>query len=704
MTGAPQAASPVVPPPDPHRWLEDGADPAVGAWEAGQAALLDRSLGRDGLRDSVRRALAPYLEVGGYTAAGWHGGRVLYLRHAPDRDLPVLASAEAAGPQEDASARTVFDPAVWDPSGDTVLTGWSAAPGGGPVAVTLVSAAGGDGRVLVLPPGGGDPLGPPLTGCHPAAPSWLPDGSGFAYIREARDGGRLRRWAALHRLGAPQEQDADVAAGAADWTAQRTQVDPSGRWLLVQTRGAKGTAVWVGGLPDGARRAPGMAAVHAAPACSARFRRAGVLDVLTEHRAPRGRLLSARLGEEHRWEEAVAERPDAHLVDAVALGGTPEAPLLTVWREDGSSRIRLHGGDGEDGPGREVPLPGIGTVAAVAPGPDGREALIEWTDFTTPPSLLLLRPDGGSGDGGSWKGGAVRTALTAPGAARPGTVRCERLRATAPDGARIGVFVIGPPEDAGPAPTLLTVYGGFGLTLTPSFSAAALAWAAAGGRWAMAAVRGGGEEGSAWREAARGRDKHRSVGDLHATADHLVAEGVAERGRIALLGSSHGGMLAAAAAVDRPSGYAAAVCTAAPLDMARFPRWAAGRAWIPEYGDPDDPEDLAALLRYSPLHNVRDGTAYPPMLLTAFELDLRVDPAHARKFCAALQAAAHSARKGPAGRPGEQDGPEDPGALYALRPSLGHTTGAAAARKAQAGDEFAFLSRALGLPEPPPKP
>lgn len=674
MSTAHRRGRPVVPADgaDLFHWLEDGTSEDVHAWELERTAELSEHLDRDGLRETTREHLAPFMAAGGYGLPCRVGDKSIYLRFEPRRDHPVLVMADEVGAEADLSARVVFDPREHDPEGCDLLVDWSASPEGSRLAVVLAPADGGPARIELIDPWTGVPSAPPLEGCHPLAPVWLPDGSGLCYVRIGGDGSTPRRTAALHLLDRPDDPAHQIRGVPEDFLVQRVGIARSGHRLMVQARRGRATGVWLGVL-DVTGGGTSVSAVHAASDCTASFR-GDRLDVLTRHGAPRGRLLTLSLDGDRGWSETVPERPDEVLVQAVGTGDDDR--LLTVWRARGASRVRIHRPDDEPGAGERVDLPGIGSVNDVRTDPDGRTWMV-WTDFVTPPSLLRYTT-GGAG---------AEPVLWAPGSAPRGSVSCERHEAVADDGVPVGVFVIGPADLPGPAPTLLTVYGGFGLAYTPTFSAAALAWTAAGGRWAMVGVRGGGEEGERWREAARGRAKYRSVRDLHAAADHLVDSGVAAAGHVGLLGSSHGGMLAAAAAVDRPDTYAGVIASAAPLDMLGFARWPAGRAWIPEYGDPEDPRDRAALAAYSPYHNLRRGTRYPPFLLTALELDGRVDPAHARKFCAALRIC--------------QDGTveEPPGvALYALRSRLGHGSGTLSARKAQAVDEFCFLARALGLP------
>ncbi|HMQ27188.1 MAG TPA: prolyl oligopeptidase family serine peptidase, partial [Acidimicrobiales bacterium] len=187
--------------------------------------------------------------------------------------------------------------------------------------------------------------------------------------------------------------------------------------------------------------------------------------------------------------------------------------------------------------------------------------------------------------------------------------------------------------------TLLTGYGGFGVTMSPAFSPAAVEVAGQGGVFAAACLRGGAEEGEDWHQAGTRERKQQVFDDFHAAADWLVAEGRTARDRLAIRGGSNGGLLVGAALTQRPDLSRAVHCAVPLLDMVRYHRFLIARLWIPEYGDPDVPEELAWLHAYSPYHRVTDGTCYPAVLLTSGEGDSRVHPMHARKMAARLQAA-----------------------------------------------------------------
>jgi prolyl oligopeptidase len=243
------------------------------------------------------------------------------------------------------------------------------------------------------------------------------------------------------------------------------------------------------------------------------------------------------------------------------------------------------------------------------------------------------------------------------------------------------------PEDRAPVnprPTILYGYGGFGISLAPAFAASILAWVEAGGVYAVAGLRGGGEEGEEWHRAGMRDHKQNVFDDFHAAAETLISEGWTTPGQLAISGGSNGGLLVGAAITQRPELYAAAICSAPLLDMVRYERFGLGQTWNDEYGTADDRRELGWLLSYSPYHHVREGTRYPAVLFTTFDSDTRVDPVHARKMCAALQHAT-SARW-----------PANP-ILLRRESDVGHGARAVSRSVSLSADGLAFLALHTGL-------
>ena len=267
-------------------------------------------------------------------------------------------------------------------------------------------------------------------------------------------------------------------------------------------------------------------------------------------------------------------------------------------------------------------------------------------------------------------------------------IAARQVAYTSADGTTVRMFVLNRADAVGaggepdrPRPAILYGYGGFGVSLTPGYSASILAWVEAGGVYAIANLRGGSEEGEAWHRAGMLGEKQNVFDDFHAAAERLVAEGWTVSGQLAISGGSNGGLLVGAALTQRPELYAAVTCSAPLLDMIRYERFGLGASWNVEYGSADDPEQLAWLLGYSPYHHMREGVAYPAVLFTVFDGDTRVDPLHARKLCAALQHATASDRP----------------VLLRREKDVGHGSRALSRSVELSADTLAFTARWTGL-------
>jgi prolyl oligopeptidase len=267
----------------------------------------------------------------------------------------------------------------------------------------------------------------------------------------------------------------------------------------------------------------------------------------------------------------------------------------------------------------------------------GDEAYIGYTDFTTPPRVYRYQVAEGRLE--LWMDAPGQVDLLVGVTARQETYRSK-------DGTEVRLFLLhrdGLTPD-GARPTILYGYGGFNISLTPAWSAVTAAWVEQGGVYAIANLRGGSEEGEAWHRDGMRASKQHVFDDFAAAAEHLIAGGWTSPDHLAVVGGSNGGLLVGAALTQRPELFAAVACSAPLLDMVRYERFGLGETWNDEYGRADDPTELGWLVGYSPYHKVVEGTAYPAVLFTVFDSDTRVDPMHARKMCAALQAATISDR------------------------------------------------------------
>jgi prolyl oligopeptidase len=485
----------------------------------------------------------------------------------------------------------------------------------------------------------------------------------------------------LHRLGAAPADDAAVsgpllgpARDMKDWPS--VALSPRGRYLaIVISQGWSKSELY---LVDRAAKEPAQAwpiAIGQDAIFDLAELTEDALYVRTNQGAPRYRLFKVPLGKagppaRASWREVLPEGP--HPLEQVALVGKT---LAALYLEDAASRVRLFDRAGK--PTGEVALPTLGSVGGLSGHLEGDELFVPFTSFLAPTMVLRqsLRPRGVSAS-------TVWRKIASPVAADAFVV--TRDQALSKDGTRVPLFVVhrrglvrGPDT-----PTVLYGYGGFNVNLMPGWSPSLVPFLERGGVYVLSILRGGGEYGEAWHQAGMGPRKQNVFDDFIAAAEHLVATQVTSPSHLAIMGRSNGGLLVGAALTQRPELFRAVVCGVPLLDMLRYHKFRLAQLWIPEYGSADDADGFRWLRAYSPYHQVRDGAAYPAVLLVTAVSDTRVDPLHARKMTARLQAATGS------GRP----------ILLRLESQAGHGAGKPLGKViAQLVDEWSFLFAELGV-------
>lgn len=674
---------------DPYRWLEDPDTAQTKEWSAAQDALFAAAAaelsGRDWFADRVQTLMG----AGFVGPPLWRGERRFFTRRTADQEHGVLYCQDSdAGPE-----RPLLDPAALDPDGLTTLDSWRPDREGRRLAYQLSEGGNEESLLRVMDVETGEDVDGPIDRCRYSPIAWMPGGEEFYYVRrlpadQVPEGEeQYHRRVYLHRVGTPTEQDVLVFGEGRDKTEYfGVSVSWDGRWLvLTATRGTSSSnAAWIADLSENGAAAPRLVPVQedVDAEVSPYVGRDGRLYLFTDRDAPRGRICVADPSAPayENWSTLVATDPDAVLNDFAILDGPElDAPvLLASWARHAISEVSVH--DLSTGERRgDVPLPGLGSVGGLMERPEGgHEVWFGYTDNTSPASVY--RYDARLGEVSRW--------AACPGEPPLPDVRTAQVAYTSKDGTPVRMLVVSPagwdPAADGPRPAILYGYGGFTISLTPSYSASILAWVAAGGVYAVANLRGGLEEGEEWHRAGMLGNKQNVFDDCAAAAEHLIATGVTDTDRLAVMGGSNGGLLVGAAITQRPDLFAAAVCSAPLLDMVRYERFGLGQLWNVEYGSAEDPEALDWLLGYSPYHNVREGVRYPATLFTVFDNDTRVDPLHARKMCAALQ----HATSAPLG--------ERP-ILLRRESEVGHSSRSVSRSVRLSADQLAFLSHHLGL-------
>ncbi|MFI9839005.1 prolyl oligopeptidase family serine peptidase [Nonomuraea sp. NPDC051941] len=669
--------------PDPYRWLEgDGAESR--RWLRAQHELTEGYLRSSRPRPFFADLLDRLMTPGTDSAPVWRGTRAYFLSRRPGQEHAALYC------RDDGGERVVFDPARLGGPGSAgaTLDSWSLSSTGRLLACQVSRDGTEQGVLLVADLVSGEIVDGPIGGVRYPTVAWLPDESAFFYVRRGLDEspGAVRSvW--LHRVGRDARKDTPVFGLGGDARTSHRVALYHGRWLVVSAR--VGTAPWntlhLADLTVSPPDEPRFLPIPLAPGALgfARVSRSGEIYLHTTGAAPRGRVraMAARnLGttaakwDGRSWRDVVPEDPAAAISGFSLLedDGTNAPRLFVVRTRDAASEVTVW--DGRSSRCLDhVALPGAGTVRELSVRPGAPAiAWFTYTDYTTAPTVLR------------YAGPAARTGADRRTTSQA-TITTRRESYVSADGTEVRIFVMAPASCAsGPdrvRPALLTAYGGFGAAVTPSFEPSALAWVEAGGVFAVACVRGGGEQGAAWHRAGMRGHRQNAFDDFHAAAEWLIGEGWTSGDRLGVIGASNAGLLAAVAVTQRRELYRAAVCIAPLADMARYERFGMGPAWRFEYGSVDVPAELDWLMAYSPYHHVVPGETYPSCMFVVFEHDTRVDHMHARKMAAALQHAATG--------PGT--------VLFHVAGGLGHQPRSRGKGVAVGADALAFLAVETGL-------
>lgn len=686
---------------DPYRWLEgDNSDPShpgrmtdeVAAWTDAQNTYTRSVLDALPARDRIESRIRELMEVGSISAPVMRGFRYFYTKRAGSDAQPIVYFREA----HDAEPWILIDPNEIDPSGLTALAWFEPNQQGTLVAFGLHRAGDEQSTLYLVDVDTGEWLADEIPG-KVGGVNWLPDSTGFFYRRLEDPADPYSAQIRFHWVGTHHRQDAVLAAqrdlrsiyNGNEYSAERFEelattwgpfayTSRDGRWLVLgYWTGTRDNDLWVADL-DRWLRTGQLVRQEVVVGAGARSWGPIVGDLLylrTDLDAPNGRVVAVDLHHPDRpWREIIPERPD-QVLEAIDVA---RGMLAVTWLVGATTRMELFELDGTSlGP---IELPGIGS-ASLSTEPDRTEAFLSFSSFNMPPTIYRL--DLASGQRELWE------RIDVP--VDPELVTVEQVWYTSADGTRVSMFLVYPKGMTrnGNNPTLLYGYGGFNISLTPQFNATLFPWFEAGGMYAVANLRGGGEYGQAWHDAGRLDRKQNVFDDCIAAAEWLIENGYTRPERLAIAGGSNGGLLVGAVVTQRPELFRAAVCAVPLLDMIRFDRFLMARYWVPEYGSSADPDQFRTLLAYSPYHNVREGVRYPAMLLTAGENDARVHPMHARKMAARLQAATSAS-------------PDDRPILLWVDREAGHGAGKPLhLRVREITDQRIFLMWQLGMLESP---
>ena len=626
--------------PDPYRWLEDGKDPEVIAWAESQNTLTRSYLDALPGRPALQKRYHDLLYIDTISTPLRAGDRFFYMKKSSTQEKAVLywRSMDLNEPEH-----VLIDPNNFAASDNASLGGWTPANDGGLLAYTIKPNNADEATLYIMDVSTGKNLEMDvIPGAKYAEPSWLPDGSGFVYtwVPPVTDPAKIqdRPGEALVRFHKTwSDPKNDIVLHPKTGNSQRfvgAQISRDGKWIFYYDQeGWDKTDLYyqpLQGLPTAA-----LAKTWQPLAVGKPFRYSieawkdqGYL--LTNEGASRFRLFRVDLHDPKRakWQEIVPESPTIVLQSAEVIGNR----LVLDTLENVTSQVEVRELDGKLI--RRVALPGPGSIGTINGVPEREEFFYNFVNFTTPQEIFQASV--ANAEQKLWARNTLPIDTT------PYVV--EQKFFPSKDGTKVPMFIVhrkDMPFD-GTTPFLLTGYGGFALSTTPYFSAGYFPWLEAGGGYALVNLRGGGEFGEKWHQDGMLLKKQNVFDDCIAAAEFLVSQNYTASQRLAFRGASNGGLLAGAMATQRPDLFRAIICEVPLLDMLRYDQFASGKTWVTEYGSAKDKAQFKALQAYSPYHHVKKGETYPSILICSAADDDRVDPLHARKMAAELQAATGS--------------------------------------------------------------
>ena len=657
---------------DPYRWLEDDVreNVEVRNWVTAENTITREYLDSIEILPTIREELTKAWNYAKHGKPFHRGERWFQSRNTGLQNHSVIYTGDSPTTINE----VLLDPNTFSDDGTRALSMYSPSPEG-TYLTWGISDAGSDWSVWYSKNlKTGIELSDVMRDIKNSSPSWVPDESGYYYSRypntdseghvETTDGSEL--W--FHKIETPQSEDELI------WSDELhpdrfygASVTKDGGWLVISV--SEGTSSNNALLVKG----PNEDSLHwLIPSFDASVNLiGGIGDKLwfkTDRNAPKGKVVSVNLGEETpTWSEVLPEQEDI-LRSADIVGGK----LTAMWLEDASSKATIHALDGTFL--YAVKMPGIGTAGGFSGQNDDTTVYWSYSSYNQPPTVYTL--DLTTGNTAMYWRAEFPIDLS--------DIVVQRKFVTSTDGVNVPLFIVSHKDTKldGNNPVLLYGYGGFDISILPYFSASRAMWFKMGGVYAVGCIRGGSEYGRTWHEGGMLDKKQQVFDDFIACGEWLISNKWTQRSKLAIQGGSNGGLLVGACMTQRPDLYGACLPAVGVLDMLRFQLFTVGWAWKSDYGDSEDSEMFHYLLGYSPYHNIKKGTCYPPTMVTTGDTDDRVVPAHSFKFAAGLQYAQAC---------------ENP-VLIRIETRAGHGAGKPTSlRIEEAADVYAFLWKSLGM-------
>ncbi len=657
---------------DPYRWLEDPDSPETRAWVEAENKVTGAYLDAIPARSALKERLTRLWNYEKFSPPRKEGARYFYSRNTGLQNQSVVYSTDAL----DGEPRLLIDPNTLSPDGTVALSGVSYSDDGALMAYGIAAAGSDWTEWKVRDVSTGKDLEDHLRWIKFSGADWTKDGKGFFYGRfpEPEAGASLKapnyyQKLYYHKLGTPQSDDVLVyeRPDHKEWQFG-AEVTEDGRYLVLSI--SKGT--------DRKNRvlykdltSPQDQPTELIDNFDAEYsfidHEGPVFWFKTNKDAPLGKVVAIDTSSPAPRELKTLIPEAAETLQSVSL---VDNTLIASYLKDAHTQVKMFDVAGKFV--RELKLPGLGTANGFGGKRRDTETFYTFTSFTSPPTIY--RYDMKTGEGTVFRRPKVDF--------NPDDYETTQVFYPSKDGTKVPMFLShkkGLKLD-GTNPTYLYGYGGFNISLTPTFSPANVVWMERGGVFAQPSLRGGGEYGESWHQAGTKLKKQNVFDDFIAAAEYLIERKVTSSPKLAIGGGSNGGLLVGACLTQRPELFGATLPAVGVMDMLRFHKFTIGWAWIDDYGTSDNPEQFRAIHAYSPLHNIKAGTAYPATMVTTADHDDRVVPAHSFKFAATLQAA--------------QSG--DAPILIRIETKAGHGAGKPTTKIIEeAADRWAFLIRAL---------
>jgi prolyl oligopeptidase len=616
---------------DSYRWLEDPDSEETKAWVEAQNQVTFAYLNEIPEREKIKQRLTQLWDYEKYGIPFKEGNRYFYYKNDGLQNQSVLYTLKSL----DAEPRVLLDPNKLSEDGTVALSGIAISDDGNLMAYGL-STSGSDWQEWkIRDVETAEDLADHLKWIKFSGASWTKDNKGFFYSRydEPNEKTKLEdvnyfQKLYYHRFGTPQSEDILIyhRPDQKEWGFS-AGVTEDGKYLII--------SVWLGTDPKNLvfykdLTDPSAEVVELISEFEASY---SFIDndgsffwFQTDLDAPRGRVIAIDISNPSpdNWKEIIPQADE--VLESVGLLNNQ---FVADYLKDARTQIKIFNLDGAFV--REIALPGIGSAGGFGGKRYDTETFYSFTGFTTP--ATIYRYDMISGKSTTYRQPKVDF--------KPDEYETKQIFYTSKDGTQVPMFIThkkGLNMD-GSNPTYLYGYGGFNVSLTPSFSVSNVVWMEMGGVYAVPNLRGGGEYGEEWHQAGTKINKQNVFDDFIAAAEWLIANKYTSPAKLAIGGGSNGGLLVGACMTQRPDLFAVAVPAVGVLDMLRFHKFTIGWAWCSDYGSPEKPDEFKALYAYSPLHNLKPGTSYPATMITTADHDDRVVPAHSFKFAAALQEA-----------------------------------------------------------------